>query len=134
VAWVRRPCLFVPAQAPGHCDSESLDDDDPEPLESEDDELEDSRPVLALAPPSGPSPPPAPALRRWPASDRFFRGFFRSDDATNCSSARSVDGFSVSKSISIWNRFDESVTVVVYGYLKYRFVCKYYLYGFSPLF
>ena len=63
-------------------------------------------PEFFLEPPSpsapAPAPPPPPCGPRFcPASDRFFRGFFRSDEATKCSKARKVEGLSVSKSISI---------------------------------
>ena len=97
-----------------HSDSDSDEEDDPE--SDEDSELEDNLPVfpaLASAPPPAGSDPEAPAAppgpwgpRFCPASERFLRGFFLSDEATKCSNARNVEVFKVSKSISISSGFE----------------------------
>ena len=108
------------------------------------DDDDESRPPAAPFPLSvelfaEPSPPPAPPAppRFLPASDLFFRGFFFKEVATNSSRARSVEGFKVSKSISIssglesrragsrswmiWNQNKQSV--IVRRYLFQRGHC-----------
>jgi len=78
----------------GH--SESEEEEDPLPLDSELEELVD---LLA------PGFPFSDAFLFCPASDLFFLDLL-SDEATKDSNARNVDGFSVSKSISISSGFE----------------------------